>query len=303
MKKLWQQVNGVKVRISAKYSDLIREAIIDSIDVTKVVKDFSNAHYDENITTQQGRDWARVHIYVNGDKLNSALKLLYAESYTLGQEAATAAIAKVIINKAPVTLNQMRQAMGQDWSKWKPGHQAAANLLKPPNGLQNLLNSRGVTIQGVNSTTLDRIGTLLAKALQQGSSPSEFAPAIAYLLGDATGARAQYLEDKWTTDIDNVLSDSERALMIAETEMSRAMNVANREMYVDSGVELVEWLVSDPCDYCQENADASPLSINDTFPSGDTEPPAHPNCVCDLSPYVVDTSMLGEDTLSYLLDN
>ena len=69
----------------------------------------------------------------------------------------------------------------------------------------------------------------------------------------------------------------------------------------DSGVELVEWLVADPCDDCQENADASPIGIDEVFPSGDTEPPAHPNCVCDLAPYVVDTRDIGEDALSYIL--
>lgn len=100
-----------------------------------------------------------------------------------------------------------------------------------------------------------------------------------------------------------MMSDSERALMIAQTEMSRAVSVANREMYQDSGVELVEWLVADPCDECQENADVSPIGIDETFPSGDTEPPAHPNCVCDLAPYMVDTKNIGEDALSLLLDD
>jgi pyruvate/2-oxoglutarate dehydrogenase complex dihydrolipoamide acyltransferase (E2) component len=31
------------------------------------------------------------------------------------------------------------------------------------------------------------------------------------------------------------------------------------------------------------------------------EPPAHPNCVCDISPYVVDTRNIGEDALSFIL--
>ena len=83
--------------------------------------------------------------------------------------------------------------------------------------------------------------------------------------------------------------------------MSRATAVASRELYQDSGVELVEWLVAEPCDICQENADVSPIRIDETFPSGDTEPPAHPNCVCDIAPYVVDTRNIGEDALSFIL--
>jgi hypothetical protein len=83
--------------------------------------------------------------------------------------------------------------------------------------------------------------------------------------------------------------------------MSRAVATASRQLYEESGVELVEWIVADPCDLCQENADVSPIRIGDTFPSGDTEPPAHPNCVCDISPYVVDTRDIGEDALSFIL--
>jgi hypothetical protein len=66
-------------------------------------------------------------------------------------------------------------------------------------------------------------------------------------------------------------------------------------------VELVEWLVADPCDICEENESVSPIGIGETFPSGDTEPPAHPNCVCDIAPYVADTRNIGEDALSMIL--
>jgi hypothetical protein len=48
---------------------------------------------------------------------------------------------------------------------------------------------------------------------------------------------------------------------------------------------MVEWLVAEGCDLCEENADASPIGIDEEFPSGDTEPPAHPNCMCALAPY------------------
>jgi len=77
--------------------------------------------------------------------------------------------------------------------------------------------------------------------------------------------------------------------------MSRAVSAASRELYADSGVEQVEWLVAEGCDDCQENADASPIGIDDTFPSGDTEPPAHPNCMCSLAPYVVITDSSQEN--------
>ena len=71
--------------------------------------------------------------------------------------------------------------------------------------------------------------------------------------------------------------------MIAQTEMNRAVSIATRDRYESAGIQMVEWLTVDPCDECQENADASPISIDETFPSGDSEPPAHPNCMCALS--------------------
>jgi hypothetical protein len=102
-------------------------------------------------------------------------------------------------------------------------------------------------------------------------------------------------------EVDDLLFDSERALTIAQTEMTRAVTAASRELYEESGVELVEWLVAEPCDACQANADASPIRIDSVFPSGDTEPPAHPNCVCDLAPYVVDTRDIGQELLAEIL--
>jgi hypothetical protein len=301
MVKQWKQKQTAKRHYAARRAELIRTALGKSVDAEKVVKDFLAMQFTGSITTEEGRAWARIHIHPDSKPLFDALATLYSESYVLGQDIAMHAISKAKIVKAP-TMRQLQNSLGIDWKNWKPGNRAAAQLVKPSGGLQSLLDRRGVTIQGINGTTMDRIGTLLAKALQQGVAPSEIAPAVAHWLGDAQGARAKYLEDKWTTDVDNVLTDSERALMIAQTEMSSAVSVAARELYQDSGVELVEWLVADPCDECQENADVSPISIDGTFPSGDTEPPAHPNCVCDLAPYVVDTQNLGEDALSSLLD-
>jgi hypothetical protein len=301
MAKQWKQKQTAKKRYAAKRALLIRNALGKSVNAEQVVKDFLAMQFTGSITTEEGRAWARIHIHPDSKPLSDALGTLYSESYVLGQDIAMHAITKAKINKAP-TMRQLQNAASIDWKNWKPGNRAAAQLVRPSGGLQSLLDRRGVTIQGINGTTLDRIGTLLAKALQEGVSPSEIAPAVSHWLGEAEGARAQYLEDKWTADVDNILTDSERALMIAQTEMSSAVSVAARELYQETGVELVEWLVADPCDECQENADVSPIGIDDTFPSGDTEPPAHPNCVCDLAPYVVDTANIGEDALSLLLD-
>lgn len=296
--RAWKQRNSAKVRLAARRAKLIRDAIKQSIDTKEVVEAFLHNMPNENMTTEQGRNWANTHIRPNSVALMTAFRTVYSEAYILGEDIALSAIAKAKINKAP-TKQQLQRAIGVNWANWKPGNRAAAALVQPPKGLQTLLDRRGVTIQGLNRTSLDRIGTALANVLKKGQTPQA---AVGTILQEIAGYREKLARDL-EIEIDDILSDSERALNIAQTEMSRAVSVANRELYEDSGVELVEWLVAEPCDLCQENADVSPIRIDETFPSGDTEPPAHPNCVCDIAPYVVDTRDIGEDALSIILGN
>jgi hypothetical protein len=277
MSQAWRKKNGAKVRLAARRASLIRQALRESVNISQVQEDWASAQPNaESMTTEQARQWARTNVRLNSEPLMTAFRTLYAESYLLGEDIAMNSIAKAKINKAP-TKQQLQRAVGINWDNWKAGNRAASLLVSKPRGLSTLLDNRGVAIQGINRTTLDRIGTRLANALAQGLPPSE-------------------------VDLSDFFDDSERALAIAQTEMSRAVATASRQLYEESGVELVEWIVADPCDLCQENADVSPIRIDDTFPSGDTEPPAHPNCVCDIAPYVVDTRDIGEDALSYILD-
>ena len=277
MNRAWKKRNGAKIRLATRRSKLIVNAINDSFSTEQVVDDFVAMNF-QSITPQQARQWAQTHVRVNDDSLRSALFTIYVEAYALGEDIAMSAIGKAKISKAP-TLKELQRAMGINWDTWKPGNKPAALLVRKPRGLSDLLDKRGVTIQGINRTTLDRIGTILARALDKGWTPSEIKGEIA----------------------DTIDDDTERALTIVQTEMSRAVTTASRQLYEESGVELVEWLVADPCDLCEENADVSPIGIGETFPSGDTEPPAHPNCVCDIAPYVADTRNIGEDALSMML--
>lgn len=277
MNRAWKKRNGAKVRLAARRAKLIREGINQSFSTEQAVDDFIAMNF-QSITPQEARQWAITNVRTNDEALRSALFSMYLEAYALGEDIAMSAIGKARISKAP-TLRQLQQAMGINWDTWKAGNKPAALLVRKPRGLSTLLDNRGVTIQGINRTTLDRIGTILARGLENGWTPSDIKEEIA----------------------DTIDDDNDRALTIAQTEMSRAVTAASRQLYEESGVELVEWLVADPCDICQENADVSPIRIGETFPSGDTEPPAHPNCVCDIAPYVVDTRNIGEDALSLIL--
>lgn len=69
-----------------------------------------------------------------------------------------------------------------------------------------------------------------------------------------------------------------RAKTIARTEISASANAGKIELYKQAGIEKIEWYNLDPeSEECQMNA-GEIRDIGDQFPSGDTEPPAHPNC-------------------------
>jgi len=253
--------HGATVRIAAKHADRIRKGFQKAFNADDIVERWFHSHIgSESTTTQQARDWARTSITPDKKYLLDALKPLYADGWVLGTVSGQYMLRG--IEKAP--------SVGVvNWDTWTPGNQAASALIKPKGGLQNLLDRRNIVLDGITDTKLNRIGTVLGQALAEGITPR----AVSIL-------------------VDQVINDPQQALVIAQTEMSRAVSVASRDLYETSGVEQVEWLVAIGCEDCQENADASPIGIDEVFPSGDTEPPAHPNCMCALAPYMVDTSTL-----------
>jgi SPP1 gp7 family putative phage head morphogenesis protein len=78
----------------------------------------------------------------------------------------------------------------------------------------------------------------------------------------------------------------ERAEMIARTETRMADMGGQMEAYQASGVvEGTEWLTANDdlvSELCQANADAGVVALGDLYPSGDSAPPAHPNCRCSV---------------------
>jgi hypothetical protein len=76
-----------------------------------------------------------------------------------------------------------------------------------------------------------------------------------------------------------------RALTIAITEQNRVMSIATIQRYREAELEKMEWHVSDPCDKCAMNSGVV-VPIGTSFPSGATQPPAHPHCRCVLLPII-----------------
>jgi hypothetical protein len=106
----------------------------------------------------------------------------------------------------------------------------------------------------------------------------------------------QALEEGWSNDeLSDAIADSyafsdERADMIARTETANADVQGNFATYRASGIVAGKAWILGPgsCDICAENADAGVIDLEDTFPSGDDAPTAHPNCTCDVLPVLDD---------------
>lgn len=100
--------------------------------------------------------------------------------------------------------------------------------------------------------------------------------------------------------IENSLAFSpERAALIANTEIGTANSQGALDGYKsarDIGINIKKvWVADeDPCIECQENDDAGPIDLDDTFPSGDDSPLAHPGCECVLTAEV-DEDMENQD--------
>lgn len=261
---LEEQIDGALVRAAAEIAGRVRDALAAAVDVDAVVDAWFATHPGP-VSSDAARTWAQHNIDFKLGPLEAAMRQVYALGFVFGRDAAAARYRRAIIGKAAgPEVNQI-----VDWGNWSPGNNPAEALLRPTGGLDRLLNrNRPTVIRGVGKTQRDRIGTMIADTMRAGS-------------GDVALAR-----ELLAAGIKGLGADANRALMIATTEMSRAMNVAAIERYQQWGVEQVEWLGADPCDTCEENVDGGPVDIGDVFPSGDSEPPAHTNCRCSLGPVV-----------------
>jgi hypothetical protein len=119
----------------------------------------------------------------------------------------------------------------------------------------------------------------------------------------AAGLDANLGTDAIADDIQGLTAFSTtRAGLIAETEVAMANGAGKQEGWraaESTGLKLqASWQVSndgDCCDDCQDNEDASPIPFGDTFPSGDDDAPAHPNCRCVTFAEPVDDGGEGDD--------
>jgi hypothetical protein len=115
--------------------------------------------------------------------------------------------------------------------------------------------------------------------------------------GLASGAMRQDIIDSIT---DGDIFSEARATLIADTEVGMASGQGALAGYKEAkaaGVKLKKiWVTDDdPCEDCQENADAGAIEVEDSFPSGDDAETAHPGCKCHTESVVEDDDRSDDD--------
>lgn len=184
-----------------------------------------------------------------GGHVGATLRRLWTEAWYLGHHSARG----------------VAREEGPDWGTWTPGDFEAAQLVATAQGLQRLLAGHGITtIRSIAQTRMQDLA-------------DEIADAVAY--GDSWEDLAARLEQ--------ILRVPQRAPMIARTEIARAVSAATMDQYTVTGVEGKEWAVAPDervCPVCRRNADTGAIPTSSLFPSGELDPPAHPNCRCALLP-------------------
>lgn len=165
-----------------------------------------------------------------------------------------------------------------DWGAWTPGDtEAALAILAGDQSLENLLAASDVTINSIAAGRMDQLAMTLAQALENGDSVDTLASALADVLDD----------QKW-------------AYMVATTELNRAMSSATLATYGRNGIEASYWLTAYDervCPLCGGNEDVE-VPLNQNFPSGNYQPPAHPLCRCALAPVIASLSDVDTSGMS-----
>lgn len=118
-------------------------------------------------------------------------------------------------------------------------------------------------VTDIEDSTRDELRGIIARGIDAGATRDD-------ILEEIEGSR---------------LFSEDRAALIADTEIRMANGQGRLEGYRaarDAGVKLKKvWVTDgDPCPSCQENEDAGPIDLDESFPSGDDIDPAHPNCYC-----------------------
>lgn len=164
----------------------------------------------------------------------------------------------VIGDRAARTILDGREPHG----RWRPGHPETP--ASPLSALQALTDQSAGLIRGIAVNRLRHLARVLRDSHRRGDGITQLGQALRDALGDEQWART-----------------------VATTEISRGVGAGTLDVYQLYRVRHTIWLTEPDdhvCPICVANAEAGPIPIGTTFPSGDAAPPAHPSCRCGLLP-------------------
>lgn len=254
---------------AAYWAPLIAQALGGAVDAEQLAEDW--AGYIPTIGSAVAEDPAQRLAALTGaaqtwiererdavtPALTGVLERVYTDGYLIGATSAAA----VLDGEASA-----------DVGDWVAGDTDAAQLLLGKlgdgSGLRTLLNQSGIRIRSVADTRLDELGRVLADGAEHGDSMDQIAKSIR-----------------------GVLTVKSRALMIATTELNRAMSAAAYGRYKAAGHAATTWATARDdrvCPICTENTLAGEIPIGEPYPSGDLYPPGHPWCRCACLPAIED---------------
>ena len=165
----------------------------------------------------------------------------------------------------------------------------------------------GTLIANLTTAQTNAVNTLLQNQIAQGmTSPYVLSQRAQQLVG-LTEKEALYVSKVLTNLVaeglpaNTVNSQIERlantlhknrASRIARTEISNAYNFGQMDSLRQAtaegwlpGLPEKNWMAggANPCEVCEDNEAAGYIPLEETFPSGDEHPTAHPDCQCSLA--------------------
>jgi hypothetical protein len=190
--------------------------------------------------------------------LRSVLTALYGDAYIQGAHEGAVTSG----GEMPPWTSALDIPSGY-WTNWTPGVGESASQMAG-GSLATLLADRDIWIKEMTTTQVDRIGNLVAEAIDGG--PVDMA--------------------ELASEIDQITNDAKRAWLIADTEYTRAAGRGAMDSYLLNGVPEVAWLTEPgACALCKENQAVSPQpSTHPAWPNGPL--PVHPHERCVVAPVI-----------------
>lgn len=243
---------------------------------------------------------------------------IVARALTAAVDAATK-LAKTETDDGPDAVDpeevaRILASLGLDWSSLAADVQSELQAIAADGGTEALaqlvavgVSEDAVSVDQVNAAAVvyarDRSAELVGMRVAADGTLVEN-PNAEWAITDSTRSMlntdvVSAIEEGWSTDeLAGVLADSyafsdDRAETIARTEIATADVQGNLAIYEASGVvEGKEWLLGSEHDDADECDEAAAMGVQpfDSDWGGIGDPPAHPKCVCDIAPVVMDSA-------------